>query len=134
MAKMAPLLLYTAPPANLVIRREMKHSLHGGQATRRTWRVFSARDGRRIEYHARMGETPLCPCCGAVLEARQESRLNRKLPLDAVAVDLDCRGCRRFWSIVRHTERSIQLVRMRRFIAALRAVEVDPAATVTAGA
>jgi hypothetical protein len=110
----------------------MKRSLQGGQPHRRTWRVFSARDGRRIDYRVRMGETPLCPCCGAVLEARQESRLSRKLPLDAVAVDLDCRGCRRFWSIVQHTERSLQLVRMRRFVAALRAVETEPAASVAA--
>ena len=110
----------------------MKQSTLGGQANRRTWRVFSARDGRRIDYRVRMGETPLCPCCGAVLEARQQSRLNRKLPLDAVAVDLDCRGCRRFWSMVQHTERSLQLMRMRRFVAALRAVEVERDATVSA--
>jgi hypothetical protein len=131
---MAPLLLYSPPPANPVLRRDMKLPLQGGQALRRTWRVFSTRDGRRIDYRVRMGQTPLCPCCGAILEARQQSRLHRKLPLDAVAVDLDCRGCRRFWSIVQHTERSLQLMRMRRFVAALRAVEVEPAATVTATA
>ena len=129
---MAPLLLYSPPPANPALRRKMKQSTQGGQANRRTWRVFSARDGRRIDYRVRMGETPLCPCCGAVLEARHQSRLSRKLPLDAVAVDLDCRGCRRFWSIVQHTERSLQLMRMRRFVAALRAVEVEQDATVAA--
>ena len=129
---MAPLLLYSPPPANPHYAEKMKQSTQGGHASRRSWRVFNTRDGRRIDYRVRMGETPLCPCCGAVLEASHQSRLSRKLPLDAVAVDLDCRGCRRFWSIVQHTERSLQLVRMRRFVAALRAVEVEPAASVAA--
>ena len=66
---------------------------------------------------------PLCPGCGEVLEARRESRLSRRLPLDATAFDFDCRPCRRFWSMVQHTERSLRLLRMRRFVAALRAVD-----------
>jgi hypothetical protein len=110
----------------------MKHSLQGAQPNRRTWRVFSVRDGRRIDASVRAGQPPLCPCCGGVLEAHRTSRLRGKLPLDAVALDLDCRGCRRFWSIVQHTERSLHLVRMRRFVAALRAVELKPATNVAA--
>lgn len=104
----------------------MRRSLQGAQPHRRTWRVFSARDGRRIDSFIRAGEPPLCPCCGGVLEAHRKSRLRGKLPLDAKAVDLDCRACRRFWSIVQHTERSLHLIRMRRFVAALRAVELSP--------
>jgi hypothetical protein len=110
----------------------MKRSLQGAQPHRRTWRVFSARDGRRIDSFVRAGEPPLCPCCGSVLEAHRESRLKGKLPLDAMSVDLDCRDCRRFWTIVQHTERSLQLLRMRRFVAALRAVEIEPVADVVA--
>ena len=92
----------------------------------RVWRVFCARDGRAIETALRQGRVPLCPCCGELLEARRESRLGHRLPLDARAFDFDCRPCRRFWSMVQHTERSLRLVRMRRFIAALRAVEPPP--------
>ena len=110
----------------------MKHSLQDAQPQRRTWRVFGARDGRRIDSMLRAGEPPLCPCCAGVLEAHRQSRLRGKLPLDAIAIDLDCRGCRRFWSVVQHTERSLQLVRMRRFVAALRAVEIEPVADVAA--
>ena len=94
---------------------------------RRAWRVFGAREGRRIEMDVCLSRAPTCPCCGGVLEAQGGSRLRRRLPLDARAYDLDCRGCRRFWSVVRHTERSIHLVRMRRFVAALRAVELEVA-------
>lgn len=65
--------------------------------------------------------TPRCPCCGDVLEAQPSSRLERRLPLGARAYDLDCRDCRRFWLVVRHTPRSIRLIRMRRFVAAVRA-------------
>jgi hypothetical protein len=46
----------------------------------------------------------------------------RFLPLDARGYDLDCRECRRFFCVVRHTARSLRLVRMRRLVAAVRAV------------
>ena len=101
----------------------MKRSAQSRPPHQRAWRVFAVRDGREIDIQLRLGRNPLCPCCDGVLEARQQSRLDRKLPLGARAYDLDCRGCRRFWSIVQHTERSIRLLRMRRFVAALRAVE-----------
>lgn len=91
----------------------------------RAWRVFPVRDGHCIEVQLQQGESPCCPRCGALLEARPSSRLRRDLPLGASAHDLDCRGCRRFWSMVRHTERSLRIVRMRRFVAALRAVELE---------
>lgn len=57
-----------------------------------------------------------------MLEARPGTRLTRNLPLDASGRDLDCRDCRRFWCLVRHTARSLQLIRMRRLVAAIRAV------------
>jgi hypothetical protein len=59
--------------------------------------------------------------CDAVLEARPTTRFRQALVLDAVGYDLDCRECRRFWCVARHTSRSIRLVRMRRLVAAVRA-------------
>lgn len=100
----------------------MKTSLQSRTSAPRAWRVYRLRDGRRIETQARLGMTPACPCCGGELETRGESRLDRRVPLDARALDMDCAHCRRFWSIVQHTERSIRLVRMRRLAAAVRAV------------
>lgn len=88
---------------------------------RRSWRLFAARLGREVESQIARRSTPHCPCCGEVLEAQPRSRLDRHLPLDARGYDLDCRDCRRFWLVVRHTPRSIRLVRMRRFVAAVRA-------------
>lgn len=104
----------------------MRHSPRTRSSSHRAWRVFGARDGRAIESALRQGGVPLCPCCGELLEARRESRLSGRLPLGARAIDFDCRPCRRFWSLVRHSERSLRLVRKRRFIAALRAVEPPP--------
>jgi hypothetical protein len=92
----------------------------------RTWRSFGARDGREIEHLIRAGETPCCPGCGEVLEARPTSRLARQLVLGARGFDLDCRDCRRFWCLVVHTPRSLRLLRMRRLAAAVRAVRVEP--------
>lgn len=96
------------------------------RSTRLTWRAFCARDGQKIEGHVFDGRVPCCPCCGEVLEARPESRLTRNLPLGATGYDLDCRACRRFWCVVRHTGRSLRLIRMRRFAAAVRAVQPAP--------
>lgn len=88
-----------------------------------TWRAFRACDGTQIDRILACGAHPHCPCCGLVLEARPGTRLARSLPLDATGYDLDCRGCRRFLPVVRHTLRSLRLVRMRRFVAAVRAVD-----------
>lgn len=88
-----------------------------------TWRAFERRDGSYIEAEIeRGGAAPCCPACGAILEARSTTRFARSLPLDARGYDLDCRDCRRFWCVVRHTARSIRLLRMRRLVAAVRAV------------
>lgn len=88
-----------------------------------TWRAFRPADGTQIDRTLACGAHPHCPCCGLVLEARPGTRLARKLPLDATGYDLDCRGCRRFRPVVQHTLRSLRLVRMRRFVAAVRAVD-----------
>ena len=95
-----------------------------GQArrARRTWRAFEPRETRTIDGQIRHGEAPRCPCCGEILAARRETRMGRYLPLDATGYDLECRGCRRFRSIVRHTARSLRLVRMRRLVAAICAM------------
>ncbi|CAN5701548.1 hypothetical protein BH23GEM3_BH23GEM3_19540 [soil metagenome] len=93
-----------------------------------TWRAFERRDGCHIEAEIECGgAAPCCPGCGAILEARSTTRFARSLPLDANGYDLDCRGCRRFWCVVRHTSRSIRLLRMRRLVAAVRAVRYSRA-------
>jgi hypothetical protein len=86
-----------------------------------TWRAFERRHGRWIEAQLRRGEPPCCPLCGALLEARPTTRFAHCLVLDAKGYDLDCRECRRFWCVVRHTPRSLRLLRMRRLAAAVRA-------------
>ncbi len=86
------------------------------------WRSFEIRDGREIDRQLRDGRDPCCPCCGELLEARPGTRMTRYLPLDATGFDLECRDCRRFRCVVRHTFRSLRLVRMRRLAAAVRAV------------
>lgn len=91
------------------------------RSPRRSWRVFSARLGRDVQSQIARRLAPRCPCCGDVLEAQPRSRLDRKLPLGARGYDLDCRDCRRFWLVVEHTPRSIRLLRMKRFVAAVRA-------------
>ncbi len=89
---------------------------------RAAWRSFEPRDGREIDRQLRDGHDPCCPCCGELLEARPHTRMARYLPLDATGYDLECRDCRRFRCVVRHTARSLRLLRMRRLAAAVRAV------------
>ncbi len=95
----------------------------GPQRVRFTWRSFLAAHGRQIDHQLRWGAPPSCPGCGAILEARSNTRVRAQLPLDACGYDLDCRGCRQFWAVVRHGPRSIRLVRMRRMVAAISAVD-----------
>lgn len=90
---------------------------------RPSWRAFDARACREIVRQLHDGSRPCCPACGALLEARPGTRVQRYLVLDATGYDLECRGCRRFHCVVRHTQRSLRLVRMRRLAAAIRAVE-----------
>jgi hypothetical protein len=97
-----------------------------------TWRVFAPGAAAEIRRQQRTGRTPCCPCCGDLLEAQPDSRLCAELPLDARAYDLNCRGCRLFMCVVQHTRRSIRLVRMRRFVAAVRAVRLAPTGSATA--
>lgn len=52
--------------------------------------------------------------------------MRRYLVLDAKGFDLDCRECRRFWAVIQHTPRSVRLLRMRRLVAAVRAVRPAP--------
>lgn len=97
-------------------------SLSDRRRARPVWRAFETRDCREIDGQLRDGRDPCCPGCGDVLEARPGTRMARYLPLDASGYDLECRGCRRFRCMVRHTARSLRLVRMRRLVAAVRAV------------
>lgn len=93
----------------------------------RSWRAFSRRDGERLEWSVRSGGHLGCPLCGEVLEVEPASRVNAHLVFGATAHDFSCRDCRRFWSVVRHTPRSLRLMRMRRFVAAVRSIEVEQA-------
>jgi len=97
-------------------------ALPSPRRVRASWRSFELRDGREIDRQLRQGRDPACPCCGELLEARPGTRMTRYLPLDATGFDLECRDCRRFRCVVRHTFRSLRLVRMRRLAAAVRAV------------
>jgi hypothetical protein len=72
--------------------------------------------------------------CDDVLEAQGQSRIAPYLVLGATAYDLSCRACRRFWSVVRHTPRSLRLLRMRRLAAAVRGVYPTATAAVAAPA
>jgi hypothetical protein len=85
------------------------------------WRSYDRESGRLIEHRLRTGRAPDCPLCRKPLEARPSSRYGRCIVLDARGYDLDCRDCRRFWCVVRHTPRSIRLQRMRRLAAAVLA-------------
>jgi hypothetical protein len=93
------------------------------QSLDRPWRVYSDRDGRKIERVLRDGGEPRCPRCAGELRPESKSRLCPSLILDARACDLTCQECRRFWCIVQETQRSLQLIRMRRLAAAIEAVE-----------
>lgn len=88
---------------------------------RAPWRAFEPRHTHQIDAQVQDGRTPCCPRCGDPLQAQPGTRMSRYLPLDAVGYDLECRGCRRFRCLVRHTVRSLRLVRMRRLVAAVRA-------------
>ena len=85
-----------------------------------TWQIFSDRDGRKIERAVRNGDAPPCPSCDGDLRAESKSRLSPSLILDATAYDLTCRSCERFWCLVRETQRSLRLIRMRRLVAAVK--------------
>jgi hypothetical protein len=91
-----------------------------------SWRAFDARDGRQIDEQLAQGRRPCCPACNAALEARPDTRVPCCRVLDATGYDLECRRCRRFRTVVRHTERSLHLVRMRRLVAAVTAVGESP--------
>ena len=93
------------------------------QTPDRPWRVFSDRDARKIERVLRDGGEPRCPRCEGEMLPESESRLCPSLILDARACDLTCPQCRRFLCIVKETQRSLQLIRMRRLAAAVSAAE-----------
>lgn len=87
---------------------------------RRTWRTFGSRDGGRIAARIDAGAHARCPSCGVFLEAQPSTRLRSVLPPGVSGYDLDCRECRRFLPRVRHTERSLYYLRVRRMAAAIR--------------
>ncbi len=85
----------------------------------RTWRQFARRERETIELQlAHQGEAR-CPCCGAALVERPNTRLAVLLPTGAQGVDLDCRCCRRFHPRVQHTPRSLYVLRLQRLAAAV---------------
>ena len=105
----------------------MTHNL-SDPATYPRWSVFSLRDGERIERAVRTGEAPVCPRCSHALGARPESQFFApRVILDATAHDLVCDSCRRIWCVVRHSPRSLRLVRMRRLAAAVDGADSDAA-------
>jgi hypothetical protein len=87
-----------------------------------SWLAFDERHARRIDAQLTASGAPCCPGCGDPLAVSPEPRAEPPLPLDAVGYDLECLPCRRFHTVVLHTERSLRLVRMRRLAAAVSAV------------
>lgn len=85
----------------------------------RTWRQYAARDRAIIEGELEEGGPVGCPHCGFPLEARPSTRLAAVLPRGVEGIDLDCRPCRRFHPRVRHSDRSLYLLRLRRLAAAV---------------
>lgn len=85
----------------------------------RTWRQFGHRDRRAIRQQLTHGLTLHCPGCGEPLEVRSSTRLVSVLPPGATGLDLDCRPCRRFHPLVRHSPESLYLMRIRRLAAAI---------------
>jgi hypothetical protein len=102
--------------------------------SRRAWASYAARDGRALEHALLSGQPACCPCCGEAVELQSRTRLQAALPPGARGRDVECRGCRRFWCLVQHSSRSLSLLRMRRFVAAVRAVEPEPVAVPVAQA
>ena len=87
------------------------------------WRPYSIRDGDRIERSIRAGGPVSCPRCARALETQPDSRLPHRTLLDATAHDLVCDSCRRYLCVIRHTPRSLRLLRMRRLAAAVQSDE-----------
>ncbi len=85
----------------------------------RTWRRFGRLDRERIEEQLATRGEARCPCCGSLLVERRSTRLAVVLPGGARGLDLDCRACRRFHARVRHTARSLYLLRIQRLAAAV---------------
>ena len=85
----------------------------------RGWRRFRPPERERIERQLALRGEARCPRCGGVLVERPNTRLAAVLPTGARGLDLDCRGCRRFHARVRHTPRSLYLLRLQRLAAAV---------------
>lgn len=89
------------------------------RSRRRAWRAFGPRDRETIAAQLDGGAMARCPRCGSALESRHRTRLSAVIPGEIEGRDLQCRGCRLFDPHVRHTERSIYLLRVRRLAAAV---------------
>ena len=85
----------------------------------RTWRRFARREREIIELQLVARGEARCPCCGAALVERPNTRLSAVLPTGARGFDMDCRGCRRFHPRVQHTARSLYVLRLQRLAAAV---------------
>lgn len=85
----------------------------------RTWRRFPRPEREIIELQLVHRGQARCPSCGAALLERPNTRLSAVLPCGARGLDLDCRGCRRFYPRVQHTARSLYVLRLQRLAAAV---------------
>lgn len=85
----------------------------------RTWRRFNRQDRDRIELELARSGSARCPCCGAALVEQGSTRLAAVLPSGAQGSDVECRGCRRFHARIRHTPRSLYVLRLQRLAAAV---------------
>jgi hypothetical protein len=98
----------------------MQQAEIGAPETRRgAWKSFCARERTLIEGAIRALRTPACARCHATLEFQPASRLAGMLPPGAEAYDLDCRACRRFYTVIAQDEESVQGERLRRLALAV---------------
>ncbi|MGQ0562632.1 MAG: hypothetical protein ACT443_12250 [Gemmatimonadota bacterium] len=85
--------------------------------TGQIWRPFTARERKQIEVRLSAPDGASCPRCGDILEARRLAR-------HALAHELECHDCRRYYAraLQAGTPESLYLLRIQKLaIAILRA-------------
>jgi hypothetical protein len=90
-----------------------------GRLRHRAWLTFRPWDRQEIEAQLARGQDACCPRCGALLEAQPGTRMSAVMRR-VRGFDLDCRACRRFHPVLRHTPESIISLRFRRLAAAVK--------------
>jgi hypothetical protein len=83
------------------------------------WRTYPPRERKMIEARLQEEDGGCCPRCGAILEARPQSRMLAVYPVGVSGIDLECRQCHRFHPRVQHTDQSLYFTRIQRLASAI---------------